>query len=130
MKPTLRNKVAKFLIGMNFIKHRNSGLIVQGEKITMCKHMNSIQTTPRVSHEENLIENILPKEVEIYQNKNLEMENVLIKQKLEALIEKLKKYRTIGENPIKNINRVNIICILGTINTDLQLTCPIIKAST
>ena len=40
---------------MNFIKHKNDGIIVQGEKITICKHMDSIQITARVSYEENSI---------------------------------------------------------------------------
>lgn len=71
--------------------------------------MDSIQTTPKVNHEENLIEGILPKEIGIYEEINLEIENDLIKQKLEPLIEKLKKDGSIGENPVKNINRMSII---------------------
>ena len=82
---------------MNCIRHRNCGIIVKGEKITICKHMDSIQTTPRVIHEENLIEDLLPKEIEIYEEINLEIENNLIKRKLEPLIEKLKKDGSIRE---------------------------------
>ena len=53
--------------------------------------MESIHTTLKVSNEENLIEDILPKEIEIYKEINLEVENNIIKQKLQPLIEKLKK---------------------------------------
>ena len=52
--------------------------------------MDSIQTTPKISYKENLIENLLPKEIEIYEEINLEAENNLMKQKLKPLIEKLK----------------------------------------
>lgn len=31
IKPILGNKTARFLIGMNFIKHKNDGIIVQEE---------------------------------------------------------------------------------------------------
>ena len=63
---------------MNFIKHWNGGNIVQEEKITVCKHMDSIQTKLRIIHEENLIEDLMPKDVEIYKEINLEIENNLI----------------------------------------------------
>ena len=52
--------------------------------------MNGIQTTPRVSHEKNLIKDILPIEIDIYEEINLQVKSNLIKQKLEPLIEKLK----------------------------------------
>ena len=53
--------------------------------------MESVQTTLRVRREENLTEDILLKEIAIYEEINLEVENNLIKRKLEPLIEKLKK---------------------------------------
>ena len=115
---------------MNFIKHRNDRIIVQGEKINICKHINTIQTTLRVSHEENLIKDISFKEIEIYQEINLEVENNFIKQKIRTPNRKIKKkYGTIRENPIKNNDRVNIICKLEIINPDLRITCSIIKAT-
>ena len=72
--------------------------------------MDTIQIKPKISYEENLIEDLLHKKIEIIEKINLEIENNLIKQKLEPLIEKLKKDVTIGENLVKNIDRVNIIC--------------------
>ena len=66
---------------------------------------------------------------EIYEEINLIIRNNFIKQKLALLIEKLKKDGTIGENPVKNIDRVNNICKLEIKNPDLKITCPIIKAT-
>lgn len=130
VKHALEIKLGRLSIRMNFIKHRNSGLIVLGKKITMCKHMDSIQITRKVNHEENLIEEILSKDIEIHEEISLEIENNLIKQVLEALIEKLKKKDVIiGENHVKNINRVNIICTLERINHDLRITHPVIKST-
>ena len=40
--------------------------------------MDSIQTKLRIIHEENLIEDLMPKDVEIYEEINLEIENNLI----------------------------------------------------
>ena len=91
--------------------------------------MDTIQIKPKISYEENLIEDLLHKKIEIIEKINLEIENNLIKRKLEPLIEKLKKNRTIGENPVKNIDKVNIICKLKLINLDLRKTCLIIKAT-
>ena len=82
---------------MNFIKHKIDRIIVQREKIAICKHMDIIQTTPRANHDENLIKEIVPTKIEIYEEINLEVENKLIKHKLKPLIEKLRKYGTIGE---------------------------------
>lgn len=45
--------------------------------------MDSIQITARVNHDENLLENMLPKEVAISEEINLEVENNFIKQKVE-----------------------------------------------
>ena len=45
--------------------------------------MDSIQTTPRVSYQENLIEDMLPREIAIYEEIILKIKNNLIKQKLE-----------------------------------------------
>lgn len=41
----------------------------------------------------------------------------------------MKKYGTIGEILVKNINRVNIICTLEILNSDLKLAYPVIKGN-
>ena len=82
---------------MNSLKHRNGGIIVEREKITICKHMDSIQITIRIRFVENIINDILPKEIEIYEEINLKVENNFIKRKLEPQIEKLeKRHQTIS----------------------------------
>ena len=48
---------------------------------------------------------------------------------LQHLIEKLKKNETIGQNPVKNIDRVNIICKLEIMNSDLRITCPTMRVT-
>ena len=59
--------------------------------------MDTIQTKPKISYEENLIEDLLHKKIEIIEKINLEIENNLIKRKLEPLIEKLKNDGSIRE---------------------------------
>ena len=114
---------------MNFIKHRNGWIIIQGEKDTLCKQMDNVQTIPLKNMTKNFTEELIPKEAENFVELNFKIENEFLRQRLEPLIEKLKKDGTIGENPVRNINRVKVICKFEIINLDLRITCLVIKAT-
>ena len=101
VKPTLGNKTTRFLIGINFTKYKNGCIIVQGKMDTICKQMNSIHTIPLIKYNENIIEEILPREITSYieelEDISLEIEDNLTNRRLEHIIKKLKDDGTIGE---------------------------------
>lgn len=94
---------------MNFIKHQLGGLIVHGDIVTIFKKFDLIQSSP-------LVREVVCEENEEYNELQIELNQLEpLKKKLEHIIEDLKQDGTIGENPIKNINRTKEKCALEII---------------
>lgn len=116
---------------MNFIRQQSGGIIVQEDLVTIFKKSDVICTTPFVKDTISCLEGVglLYDKEEDYEMQKEYNQLEPSKRKLEPVIEDLKIDRTIGEYPIKNINRTKDECVLQIINLKIRLTYPVIKAT-